>query len=83
MPGEYYVCVLCTEETGLSRDLIPDGVVTEKTADFSKGHSSVAPGVSPVGHVLNAKFLLDIRGIQLPVGMARRVCVCVCVCLHD
>lgn len=57
--------------------LIPDGVVTEKAADFSEGHSSVAPRVSPVGHVLNTKFLLDVCGIQLPAGMARRVCVCV------
>ena len=47
-------------------NLLPDEVVAEKAADLAKGHSSIAPGISPVGHVVNTQLSLHVTGVQLP-----------------
>ena len=49
-----------------SPNLLPDEVVAEKAADLAKGHSSIAPGISPVGHVVNTQLSLHVTGVQLP-----------------
>jgi hypothetical protein len=49
----------------------PDGVVTEKAANLSKGHRPLSPGVLPTRKVMDAQIIY-VGLIQLPVGDVER-----------